>query len=107
MKRVNEKTGSILIQLFAWEMLDRDSTVDPKALLRSLPIEDLHTVHGNILEDPRVLSLTTAQMVDLEIQYRTGLLEEDWSFERDSQRVLLHYTPIHHTMLRSHRRLEA
>jgi hypothetical protein len=107
MKQVSERTASVLIQLVAWELLSEGSTVDPKALLRSLPIEDIMAIRGNIAEEPRCLELTTAQMVDLEVQYRTGTLAEDWSYERNNQLVRLHYTPIHSSLLRNPRQLEA
>jgi hypothetical protein len=94
MKAVSERSANILIQLVAWEMLHEDSSVDPQALLRSLPLEDLHTVHANVFSDTRCLEFTTVQMVDLELKFRLGLLHGDWSYERDNTCVKLKFAPV-------------
>lgn len=93
MREVSTEAEDLLVNLVAWEMLGRDD-FDPKMLLRKLSLSDLFTIQTNILGTPETKKFVSVQMVELEVQYRRGKLQCDWSYERNGECVRLYYLPL-------------
>jgi hypothetical protein len=86
----------LMTLLVAWEMLGRDD-LDPHKILRDVTEEDLETVRGNIRGVPETKSFVSCELVELELMFRHGLLEGDWSLEREENEVRLNFVLTHHT----------
>lgn len=90
MVQVSAAAEDILMQLIAWEMWD--ARVDPKNLLRQVPLADLSIIQGNISrQEEGVKKFASVQMVELELLYRNGLLIGDWSYRKDNTCVSLNF----------------
>jgi hypothetical protein len=91
MKLVSQGAEDVLVQLVAWELLGAED-VDPKRLLRTLPLPDLAIVQANInAQSDEVKQFVSVQMVELEMLYRRGFLSGDWSYKKESSCVHLNY----------------
>lgn len=90
MQRVSEQADEVLAQLIAWEM-DLRAELDPKALLRQVPLADLSVVLSNIGEGGSILTDTSVslRLVFLEHAYRLGHLGGDWEVEKKGLEVFL------------------
>jgi hypothetical protein len=90
MKQVSEQAEEVLSQLVAWEMLGRED-IDPKPLLRQVPLADLSIVLANIGQGGFPFDTSVSlRLVYLEHAYRTGKLEGDYELERKGSDVTLH-----------------
>jgi hypothetical protein len=82
MAQVSEEAEELLSQLLAWEM--GATELDPKVLLRQVPLADLAVVLSNIDNESFVFQTSaTLRLVYLEHLYRTGNLGGDWEVTRD------------------------
>lgn len=84
------ETENTFAQLVSWELLGRDD-VNPKVLLRSIPFAQLCVVAKSVADQgrPPKDQFISEVMVFLEMDYRTGRLEGDWSYERSRDCVQL------------------
>lgn len=102
MQKVSEQAEEALAQLIAWEL---GAELDPKALLRQVPLADLSVVLSNVGEEDAVLADTSVslRLVFMEHEYRLGHLGGDWDVEKKGLEVYLKIpmkTPI--KMVRLH-----
>lgn len=88
MQRVSEQADEALAQLIAWEL---GAELDPKVLLRQVPLADLSVVLANVGEVGCVLTDTSValRLVFLEHSYRIGQLGGDWNVEKKGHEVYL------------------
>jgi hypothetical protein len=91
---VSEAGEELMVLLVAWEMLGR-ADLDPHQILREVDLEDLEAVHLNISIDPKTRCFVCCEMVELEMLYRRGLLQGDWSMRRQDAEVQLNFMVIH------------
>lgn len=89
MSQVSPAAQDVFVDLVKWEMLGFD--LDPKALLRQVPLGDLSIVKSNIDKNGISGLTATESLVEAEILYRTGKLVEDWSYEKKDESFRLHY----------------
>lgn len=81
MAQVSEEAEELLSQLLAWEM---GADLDPKIILRQVPLADLAVVLTNMDQESFVFQTSaTLRLVYLEHMYRTGNLGGDWEVSRD------------------------
>jgi hypothetical protein len=103
MAQVSEQAEELLSQLLAWEL--GATELDPKIILRQVPLADLAVVLSNVGEEDAVLADTSVslRLVFLEHEYRVGHLGGDWDVEKNGLEVFLKIpmkTPI--KMVRLH-----
>lgn len=90
---VSDVSQQLFCKLVAWECFGAE--LDPKELLREVPLEDLKKVSANIkAEGAHLKTFTCVSMVELELLFKSGLLTADWNYLRDGDRVTLSYEPI-------------
>lgn len=85
MANVSEGGVELFAQLVEWEMFDRKD-VDPKSLLRGVSLGDLSIASKGLDARGGLGEFVTAQMVELEMLYRTGRIV-DWVVERNGKNV--------------------
>lgn len=89
---ISAHAESAIQLLVSWELLGI-SDIDPKQVLREVPLEDLLVIRENILRQGDGEFLST-QMVGLEVSYRHGLLRDDWALTQSGKSVSLRYSPL-------------
>ena len=90
---VSDATQKLFMQLVGWECFG--SEIDPKKLLRQVPIEDLKIVSANIkAQGSHMKNFACVSMVELELLFKLGMLQQDWSFSRKDDQVSLQYEPV-------------
>lgn len=92
MSQVSEGGVELFTQLVEWEMLGRDD-VCPKALLRGVSLADLSIASRGLDERGGLGQFVTAQMVEMELLYRTGKIQ-DWDYKREDDNVTLSLRPL-------------
>jgi hypothetical protein len=63
--------------------------------MRDLSDRDLKSLWDNVKDvAPEMKTLVSYQVVELEMLYRQGLVDGDWSFSQEGSKVRLSYSPI-------------
>lgn len=92
--QVSDGSQELLMKLVAWECFG-DTGIDPKRLLRAVPLSDLKAVSRNIKSNGAHLqSFACISMVELELLFKSGLLQGDWIYIRNGEHVSLTYEPV-------------
>lgn len=93
MRKVSELAQKLMAKLVSWEVLGAKE--NPKLLLRETPFVDLSIISANVREEGQPLkNFIAVPMIETELLYRTGLLEEDWTFFQDGNNVVMTYKPV-------------
>jgi hypothetical protein len=92
--RVSEQTQDLFMHLVAWECFGA-TEIEPKLLLRQVPLADLKIVSANVKAQGTALrNFACVTMVELELLFKSGLLQGDWGYDRNGDRVSLQYEPV-------------
>ena len=92
--RVSDSSQELMMQLVAWECFG-ETEIDPKELLREVPLTDLQAVSRNIKDNGSHLqAFACVSMVELELLFKSGLLQGDWIYTRSGDRVSITYEPV-------------
>jgi hypothetical protein len=87
MSTVSELSQDLFSDLVTWELLG-DADIDPKTVLRQVPLSDLSVVRSRKL--PECVCTT---LIDLEWQYRVGQVR-DWTCTRCGDKVKITYDVV-------------
>lgn len=92
-----------------WECLEGEG--DPKLILRQVSLPELSVLvvnidHGEGRLVPTLDKFVVVQMIKVEMMYRKGLVDGDWTFLRLGNKINLRYSLIPHKLTETFHEIE-